>query len=96
MIACSCTYCGCPLFRRVYGEEWTGIPVHMRATMDHVIPKGKGGKDLLNNTVPACASCNVDKGCLTGEEYGAVLAFRSGHKELFKLWYTKFREEKYV
>jgi hypothetical protein len=39
--------------------------------------------------------CNVEKGQLTGEEYEAVLAFRAGHKELFKLWYTKFREEKY-
>ena len=60
------------------------------------MPKSRGGKYIFDNTVPACNQCNMEKGCLTGEEFMAVLAFRAGHKELFKLWYNKFREEKYV
>lgn len=31
-------------------------------TIDHVIPKSKGGKDTWDNVVAACATCNVSKG----------------------------------
>ena len=30
-------------------------------TIDHVIPKSKGGKDTWDNVVAACATCNVKK-----------------------------------
>ncbi len=37
-------------------------------TRDHVIPKGKGGKDIWENCVSACKACNNHKACRTPEE----------------------------
>ena len=31
-------------------------------TIDHVIPRSKGGKDTWENLVACCASCNIKKG----------------------------------
>lgn len=39
-------------------------------TLDHVIPKSKGGKDSWDNLVTACTRCNNEKSDLTLEEYG--------------------------
>lgn len=39
-------------------------------TLDHVVPKAKGGKDTWNNLVTACKRCNGEKADLTLEEYG--------------------------
>jgi 5-methylcytosine-specific restriction endonuclease McrA len=42
----TCQYCGC-------GK---------RLTLDHVIPRSKGGQHAWNNVVAACQSCNSRKG----------------------------------
>lgn len=39
-------------------------------TIDHVIPKAKGGQNTWDNLVTACKKCNSDKADLTLEEYG--------------------------
>lgn len=39
-------------------------------TLDHVIPKSKGGTDTWDNLVTACKSCNSEKGDLMIEEWG--------------------------
>lgn len=44
-----CAYCWCPLTPK-------------RATLDHIIPKAKGGADDYENTVAACIQCNKLKG----------------------------------
>ena len=31
-------------------------------TIDHIIPKNKGGKDRWDNLVAACSKCNTKKG----------------------------------
>jgi 5-methylcytosine-specific restriction endonuclease McrA len=51
-----CYYCGCKI---LYGQM----------TVDHKHPKYKGGKDDLENLVPACWDCNQDKSFLTLEQY---------------------------
>ena len=52
----TCVYCG-------YND--------MRAmTLDHVIPKSKGGEDTWENLVTACRGCNSEKDNLTIEEWG--------------------------
>ncbi|MFN5592061.1 MAG: HNH endonuclease [Aphanizomenon sp.] len=34
-------------------------------TLDHVMPKSRGGEDTWENIVTACVRCNVKKGCRT-------------------------------
>ena len=53
----SCVYCG-------YEEKNENL------TLDHVIPKSKGGKNTWDNLVTACRWCNGEKGDLSLEEYG--------------------------
>lgn len=36
---------------------------HKTATVDHVIPRAKGGQTVWDNVVAACAKCNRKKGC---------------------------------
>jgi hypothetical protein len=51
----TCLYCG-----EQYGR---GL-----LTRDHVFPQGRGGPDVWENVVTACAHCNNMKGCMTPEE----------------------------
>jgi len=40
-----------------------------KLTIDHKLPKSKGGGNKLKNLVLACRPCNRDKGSQTFEEY---------------------------
>ncbi len=42
-------------------------------TLDHVIPRSKGGKSAWNNLVTACKKCNAIKGDASPEKVGLVL-----------------------
>ncbi|MCH7879377.1 MAG: HNH endonuclease [candidate division Zixibacteria bacterium] len=42
-------------------------------TLDHVIPRRKGGEDTWENLVTACAPCNSKKGHRTPEQAGLRL-----------------------
>ncbi|MEQ9304181.1 MAG: HNH endonuclease [Marinoscillum sp.] len=42
-------------------------------TLDHLIPKSKGGKSSWTNLVTACKHCNAKKGDFTPEEAGLKL-----------------------
>jgi 5-methylcytosine-specific restriction endonuclease McrA len=42
-------------------------------TIDHVIPRAKGGKDTWINLVTACKRCNAKKGDYTPDEAGMPL-----------------------
>ncbi len=44
-------------------------------TIDHVIPKSKGGKETWDNMVVCCAKCNNRKGDSTLKEAGIKLKF---------------------
>ena len=54
----TCQYCG-----------MTKIPL----TIDHIIPKGRGGNNTWENLVAACKKCNQKKGNKTPEEAGMAL-----------------------
>lgn len=45
-------------------------------TIDHVIPKSKGGDDTWENLVAACLPCNNKKGDRTPEEAGMKLKIK--------------------
>lgn len=57
----TCQYCG-----------RTGVEL----TLDHVIPKSRGGKTTWENLVTACKECNTKKGNRTPEEAGMRLLKR--------------------
>ena len=42
-------------------------------TIDHIVPKGRGGQDLWENLVTACKPCNQKKGNKTPEEANMLL-----------------------
>jgi 5-methylcytosine-specific restriction endonuclease McrA len=46
------------------------------ATVDHILPRSRGGQNSWRNTVSACAPCNQRKGGRTPAEAGMVLRIR--------------------
>ena len=42
-------------------------------TLDHVIPKSRGGKNTWNNLVTCCFTCNLKKGNKTPDEAKMVM-----------------------
>jgi 5-methylcytosine-specific restriction endonuclease McrA len=56
----TCVYCGQKNLVMNFNKK--GLPKKMKATLDHVIPRSKGGKEYcLKNLVVACSSCNEKK-----------------------------------
>lgn len=53
-----CYYCGLDL-----------RAPEVEATLDHRLPRSRGGTDQSSNLVPACRECNEAKGNATVEEY---------------------------
>lgn len=45
-----------------------------KLTIDHVIPKSRGGEDTWENMVVACSSCNTKKGNIPLEQTGMKLS----------------------
>lgn len=56
---------------------WCGRPLRS-ATLDHVVPKSKGGTLGQGNAVAACLQCNAEKGDRSAEEFvrAKLAAFR--------------------
>lgn len=65
-----CCYCGVQMLIR----EKRDPPHPQRLTRDHVVPRSKGGRLI----VECCSKCNLDKGILSLEEFRLVLAYRNG------------------
>lgn len=63
---CQCVFCG----KRMTLDN---------STMDHVVPRSKGGQDTPANLVMACLNCNQTKADRTPEEWAAdILAGLKG------------------
>lgn len=55
-----CAYCDVELHRcAAYGSRKFGLP---EGTVDHFIPRSKGGGNSRGNRVLACSTCNEGKG----------------------------------
>lgn len=54
------------MHRDHYTCQYCGKKADM--TIDHVIPKSRGGKDKWDNVVAACLRCNISKGNRTPKE----------------------------
>lgn len=51
-----CTYCGITVLRNAPDSDPS------KATVDHIIPRSKGGTNQFENLVIACWPCNLKKG----------------------------------
>ncbi|HEX2554427.1 MAG TPA: HNH endonuclease signature motif containing protein [Microvirga sp.] len=66
-----CAYCGVPVLRRRPGLHRAAD----LATLDHVVPKSRGGPLTAENVVLACRGCNTARGT---QDPQAFRARRSG------------------
>jgi len=65
----TCIYCGITL-----GQMMKGKPViKSDLTIDHIVPRSKGGRDTWTNTACACSVCNHKKGSRLPNEAGFKL-----------------------
>jgi hypothetical protein len=65
-----------------------------QATVDHIMPRSRGGKNSWKNVVLACASCNAKKDNRTPQEAGMPLSIRPWSPtpaEILKLRLTRGR-----
>jgi 5-methylcytosine-specific restriction endonuclease McrA len=62
------------LHRDDYTCQYCGVKRH-DLTIDHILPRSRGGKDSWDNVTTACLRCNVKKGNRTPKE--ASMALRS-------------------
>lgn len=62
---CRCRYCGVDVRRRSFGEKRFAT----EATIDHIVPRSKGGSEDMENLALACNYCNGKKGNLDLAEF---------------------------
>ena len=61
----TCQYCG-------------DTPGRGLLTLDHIVPRSKGGQTSWENVVAACRACNMRKGDRTPEQVGMALRKKPG------------------
>ena len=66
-----CHFCGDPLVFETRG--WTNGDLFGYWEVDHVIQRDKGGKDSLDNYLPACTKCNRLRWHRTGEQMREII-----------------------
>lgn len=64
-----CIYCGIKAGERQRGQ----ILTRQSFTLDHVLPRSRGGQNTWGNTACACPVCNSRKGARTPHEAGMRL-----------------------
>lgn len=65
--------------QRIYrrdGNKCVYCGTSKQLTIDHVIPKSKGGRNTWENLVTCCTKCNLKKGDKTPEQSGLKLNFK--------------------
>lgn len=55
-------------------------------TIDHLLPKSRGGENTFLNTVACCKRCNSDKDNRTVAEYGRKPQTKVWHPTMYDLW----------
>lgn len=72
----TCAYCGCT-------EE--------RLTIDHIIPKSKGGGSSFENCVASCKPCNNKKNDRTPQQAGMNLRFKPHTPTIMEFFIIKMK-----
>lgn len=84
-------------WRHTTGPGWSRLGVIRRdagrcgycgaagTTVDHILPRSRGGKNTWKNTVAACVRCNQRKADSTPAEAGMVLRVAPSHPTWYSL-----------
>ena len=81
----TCQYCG--------RHKKKLLELGIKLTRDHVLPRDRGGKDVWENVVTACESCNNKKANNTLAQLGITLPKRPYTPTVFEIWsktYSKY------
>ena len=73
--------------------QFKGSPSHL--TIDHVIPRSRGGQDTWNNLVTACRKCNSKKGGRLPHEAGMPLLNKPKKPKVNPLITARLATERY-
>jgi 5-methylcytosine-specific restriction endonuclease McrA len=78
------------LFHRDDGRDiYTGEPIEMEdASIDHIIPRSRGGKDTFENTGLTSKKTNNEKGNQLNSEAGLKIHFKPTAPKEVPLWKT--------
>lgn len=86
---CTCVTCGLVGTKLGYGKDKSGgfhwdlyTDDFYPLTIDHIIPRSKGGSDELENLQPMCYKCNVTKG--NGDNHNQTLKIIKTNKDRIK------------
>ncbi len=78
---------GVVLARDGYACQYCGKRLALRdATIDHITPRSRGGKNHWTNCVASCKGCNRWKNDRTPDEAGMALARRPGMPNVTHFW----------
>ena len=76
-----CSYCG------QHGSETRG-PDGLLWALDHVLPIKLGGKDIMDNFVKSCQSCNSRKGAKAIAPMGSIITASGKKLKETEVWYS--------
>jgi len=77
------------LVRDRYTCQYCGVqPGRQHLTIDHVIPRSRGGKTTWDNVVAACKKCNSKKGNKTPAEANMQLLTQPARPRYFAMAYV--------
>ena len=71
-----CAYCGCKM--DLAGAPIGAEPPPNMATVDHVVPRSKGGHKLWSNLVAACFRCNNLRGDMDARRFARIMGSPRG------------------
>ena len=77
-----CWYCGARLLKPKPNSH-TADQRRKWYTIDHALPRSRGGSDGMTNLLPSCNDCNADKCDMTVEEYRRHLIMRQHNVPYF-------------
>lgn len=69
-----CAFCSNRVWPADKGGWSPATPRHSRATIDHALPKSRGGTNADENLLLACAACNGAKDDMTDGEFRSFIA----------------------
>jgi 5-methylcytosine-specific restriction endonuclease McrA len=67
-----CYWCNRPVRRQARAKPWHPLSGD-HPTLDHLVPRSKGGRDTIENVVLACNACNHERGNMSAKGFAKRL-----------------------